>query len=1112
MEVADWLRDIGLGEYPEAFEKNAIGWDLLPTLTPRDLTDLGVIALGHRKKLLWAIEQLQRNAAAEPRRPVTAETRKQRLAAVVFVDLTGYTRLSESLDIEDLLQLERRFMTVMDGVVQDYGGTVTDRHGDSLIAVFGYPIAHDNDALRAAAAALDMHIAMPALTQELRADLGLTENLQLHIGISLGEVIRASADAADASDYGVTGPSLSLAKRISDIAGPGETLITRPIHTLLSGKAECQRVGNVSLQGFADPVQVLRLMALDLEEPGLTRTVSVDRKDEIAFVLERLEICRRTKRIQILTIRGEAGIGKSRLVQDAAQVARTRGFLDIRVTILDFGGARRRPIVETVAWRLLDLRSDASATLRQRVRDQLVQSGEVHADYRLFLDKLLGLPLRQEDASTLEAMDNVAFREGREALLFQLIETEARKQPVLLIIEDMHWADAGTMDEIAALASAVRNITLTVIATWRTAERSEEDEWQERVRELQPVMLDLDPLSDGDCALLASSITDVIDRRTQAAIEQANGNPLFLEQMILHAGEAKAGELRGSDVPDLVKSLAQARMDRLPALDYDALQAAAVLGERFEIEALRHIIQAPGYNCTVLVQKLFVRQEGDEYAFLHNLVREGVYRCLLRSQRREVHRKAAEWFRDRDLVLRAEHLEKAEEKSAAEAFYRAAEQSAFDYDYEHALTLADRGLRSSARGKIAFQLQYLKGELLALLGRHAASNEAYADALKGMRNLCSRCAVLVNIGRNDAYLDRPNLAKPALDEAEKIARKLNDFKLLSAAYRVRGALEHSLGNVKTCIAFNEIAYDTALKSESAEAISEALRGLGLAYYVRGLTTTAQEKFMECIDYSTKMGLERTAIQIKHMTAWYEYLSLRLETALEIGRQTCIAGARIRDRRTIMNGGRMQCYMLLEQGRWQEAEERLLENLQLSQELHALRYEPAIRALLAKVMAQRGEIEDAEREIGRAYKLSRQLDERWIGPMILGCYATVVRNPGRQDWALRKGNAILKKGCGSHNYFLFYRDAINICLKRGNWRDALGYAASLESYAAEQPTRWSDFQVAKARAMAAVGEGQKGGHLLGELERQQRRAAAAGMAPEAAMIAAAVARQNPTQSS
>jgi class 3 adenylate cyclase len=1106
VEVADWLRDLGLGEYSEAFERNAIGRDLLPTLTPRDLTDLGVIALGHRKKLLWAIARLQEKSTAAPRRPVTAETRKQRLAAVVFVDLTGYTRLSESLDIEDLLQLERRFMTVMDGIVQDYGGTVTDRHGDSLIGVFGYPIAHDNDGLRAAAAALDMHMAMPALTQELQADLGLAENLQLHIGISLGEVIHASADAGDPSDYGVTGPSLSLAKRLSDIAGPGETLITRSIHRLLSDRAECQRVGNVSLQGFADPVSVLRLITLDLEEPGLTRTASVDRKDEIAFVLERLEICRRKKRVQVITIRGEAGVGKSRLVYDAAQLARTRGFTDIRVTILDFGGARRRPIIETIAWRLLDLRSDASLTLRQRVRDQLLQSNEVHADYRLFLDKLLGLPLRQEDASNLEAMDNVAFREGREALLLQLIETEARKQPVLLIVDDMHWADADTMNEIAALASGVRDITLTVIATWRTAESSEEDNWQERVLDLQPVTLDLAPLREEDCALLASGITEVNDRRVQAAIKQANGNPLFLEQMILHAEDAKAGALTGGDVPDLVKSLAQARMDRLPTLDHDALQAAAVLGDRFDIEALRHIVRVPDYNCTALVQKLFVRQEGDEYIFVHNLVREGVYRCLLRSQRRELHGKAAEWYRDRDLVLRAEHLEKAEEKSAAEAFYRAAEQSAFDYDYEHALTLADRGLRSSARGKIAFQLQYLKGELLALLGRHGASNDAYADALRGTRNPRSRCAVLVNIARNNSYLDKPELAKPALDEAEKVARKLNDFKLLSAAYRVRGALEHSLGNVRTCVDFNEVAYDAALRSESAECISDALCGLGLAYYVRGLTTTAQEKFVECIGYSTKMGLERTAIQIRHMTAWYEYLSLRIDAALEIGRQTCIDGARIRDRRTIMNGGRMQCYMLLEQGRWREAEERLFENLQLSQALHALRYEPVIRALLAKVFAQRGELEEAEFEIGRAYQLSRQLDERWVGPMILGCYATVVRNPGRQDWALRKGNAILKKGCGSHNYFLFYRDAINLCLLREDWRNALGYAASLEAYAAEQPTRWSDFQIAKARAMAAAGDGKKGDHRR-ELERLRRRAAAAGMAPEAAIITSAIERQS-----
>jgi class 3 adenylate cyclase/tetratricopeptide (TPR) repeat protein len=1103
VEVADWLRSIGLGEYPEAFEKNAIGWDLLPTLTPGDLTDLGVIALGHRKKLLRAIEQLQEKPAAVSHRLATAEARRQRLAAVVFVDLTGYTRLSEALDIEDLLQLERRFMTVMEGVVQDYGGTVTDRHGDSLIAVFGYPVAHDDDGLRAAAAALDMHTAMPALTQELQVDLGLKEDLQVHIGVSLGEVIRASADLADASDYAVTGPSLSLAKRLSDIAEAGETLITRSIHRLLSSKAVCQRVGDISLQGFADRVSVLRLIALDLDEPGLTKTPAVDRESEIAFLLERLEICRRERRIQVLTVRGEAGIGKSRVVYETAQIARTRGFTDIRVTILDFGGARRRPIAETIAWRLLDVSSDASVAARQGVRNRLLRSNEVDTDYRLFLDKLLGLPLRREDASILEAMDNVAFREGRDALLIHLIEAEVRKQPLLLIVEDMHWANADTMHEIAALASAASNIALTLIATWRTAESPNEGVWETGIRDLQPIRLDLEPLGDDDSALLASRIADLNDGRIHAAIKQANGNPLFLEQMILHAKEGKAGEVIGGDVPDLIKSLAQGRMDRLSALDYDALQAAAVLGEQFDIAALRQIIDVADYSCAVLVQKRFVRQEGGEYAFLHNLVREGVYRCLSRSRRRELHRKAAAWFHERDVVLRAEHLEKAEERGTAEAFYRAAEQSAFDYDYEHALTLADRGLRSSSRGKVAFQLQYLKGELLALLGRHEASNEAYSVALRGMHDLRSRCAVLVNIARNFSYLDKPEPAEPRLDEAEKIARKLNDFKLLSAIYRVRGALEHSLGNAKSCIGFSEIAYDAALKSESAECISEALRGLGLAYYVRGLTTTAQEKFIECIDYSTKMGLERTAIQIRHMTAWYEYLSLRIEAALEVGRQTCIAGARIRDRRTIMNGGRMQCYMLLEQGKWHEAEACLNENLQLSRDLHALRYEPAIRALLAKVMAQRGETDNAEREIGRAYKLSRQLDERWVGPMVLGCYATVMRSRSKQNWALRKGEAILKKGCGSHNYFLFYRDAINLCLLRGDWHEAQRYAALLESYVAEQPTRWSDFQIAKARAMAAIGEGRKDGHLRKRLGGLQRQAAEAGMALEAAMIASAL---------
>ena len=825
----------------------------------------------------------------------------------------------------------------------------------------------------------------------------------------------------------------------------------------------------------------------------------MDRETQLAFLLEHLERCRREKRAHVITVRGEAGIGKSRLIGEAAKVARTRGFAIVHATILDFGGTRRRPIIETLAWRLLGLVGDAGLAARRRVRDGLLKSIAGSADYRLFLDRLLGLPLHPEDASTLEAMDSTAFRKGRLSFFARLVAAEAAKQPVLFIIEDMHHADADQLDEIVGLVIAVGDVALTLIATWRSAESAEEGKWQEMVLGLRSAMLELDRLAADDALWLAVNIAGNNPSRAEAAVRKANGNPLFLEQMVLHAEEAAPDGLSGSDVPDLVKSLAQARMDRLPPVDHDALQVAAVLGERFEIEALRQIAELPAYTCSVLIKERFVRQEGDEFAFLHNLLREGVYRCLLRSRRRALHLQAAEWFRSRDLLLRAEHLERAGDTGAAEAFYRAAEQSAFEYAYEHALTLADRGLHVPVRGKVAFQLRFLKGELLALLGRREASNKAYAEALERLRNRRSRCAVLINMARNSTYLDRPRQARPALDEAEQIARKLRDQKLLSAVYWVRGAIEHSLGKVKTCIHYNELAYETAMKAESAESISQALYGLGHAYYTRGLIKTAQEKFQECIAYCTRMGLERTAIQINHMTAWHELLSLRLDAAFEIGRQTCVAGARIRDPRTVMNGSRMQCYVLLEQGKWEEAQAYLDENLKLSHELHALRYEPVIRAFAARAMAERGAAEGAEREIRRAYELSKQLDERWVGPMVLGCYAAVMRNPRSQDWALRKGAAILRKGCGSHNHFLFCRDAINVCLKRGDWNGARRYADAIESYSAEEPTRWTDFQIAKARTVATIGESGGDKMLRDEFDRIREIAATAGMAPEVAML-------------
>lgn len=1030
---------------------------------------------------------------------------ERRLAAVIFVDLTGYTRLSESLDVEDLQQLESRFLNVMEGIVEDYGGTVTDRHGDSLIGVFGYPISHDNDVIRAAATALDMHAAMPLLTHELGQDLQLREGLTIHIGISLGEVVPLvpEADEEENEDPRVVGKSLTLAKRLSDMASPAETLISEPVYRVLLGKAECEPIGDLPLEGFSDPLPVLRLLMLNPEEPGLTQTPFVGRKYEHDLILRELDHCRRYDQRHFVTIRGEAGMGKTRLAQEVARSARTRGFADTRVAILDFGGARRRPFAETLTWGLLDLRPDCSPAVRRHASDRLLRSQDLAIEHRLFLHRLLGLSLNRVDIATLEAMDNRARLEGRRALLAQLVRMAASERPVLLIVEDMHWAEPEAIDDLVALAAAVPDVPVSFVVTWRLGESADEESWGEKTRALDPVILDLSPLTDEDALLLVMSSGSSDPVRVRSAVDLAKGNPLFLEQVVRHAEEVEAGRISGSNVPDLVMSLVQARMDRLLARDHRALQAAAVIGDRFEIEQLRYLLAAPNYDCTVLMQRRFVRSDGAEFVFAHDLVRQGVYRSILKSNCRQMHRRVADWFSDRDLVLRAEHLEKAEDPEAPDAFFHAAKHTAEDFDYDSALKLVDRSVALSQPHSGLFDQFCLKGDLLSILGRHEQSNEMFALALDHAPDENTRCRMFISQARNHNYLDQPERCEPLLSRAESIAAQEMDAKLLSDIFRVRGAIEMHRGHTEICIRHHERSFDFAKQSGATESMAQALRGLGLAHYLRGRIITAREKLEECIRFSIESGLERTAIEIMHFTAYPKYYDLDIAGAMEVGRQSRESGVRIRHPRTIMNGNRVIAYMLLEQGRWDEAEKHLTENLRVAQELQARRFEPILRVQLAKIKALAGHKDEATHEGELAFAMSRSLDEKYLGPCVLGCYATFVEDRDKQDWALRRARQILKDGSASHNYFWFYRDAIAVCLQREDWEGACRFADALEAYAAGEPLPYTRFYVTKGRTLADWGRGNRVTALRRRLQQLLRQASEAGMAPEAEMIASAL---------
>jgi predicted ATPase len=301
----------------------------------------------------------------------------------------------------------------------------------------------------------------------------------------------------------------------------------------------------------------------------------------------------------------------------------------------------------------------------------------------VYLSDFLDLPQPTELRALYDAMDNATRGRGMRDTVAALVRAASARSPALLAIEDVHWADQTTLDHLAALADIAADCPAILVMTSRVEGDPLDHAWRTAIRGSPLMTIDLGPLRPPEATALAEAYREASSEFARQCIERAAGNPLFLEQLLRHAeGQAEAA------VPGSVQSLVQARLDHLSAQDKQAVQAAAVFGQRFALEALRHLVKDPSYSCATLVERFLVRPAGEDFLFSHALICDAVYDTLLKARRRDLHRRAAAWFAERDLTLHAEHLDRAEDPAAPAAYLAAARVRAGEYRYEQALALS----------------------------------------------------------------------------------------------------------------------------------------------------------------------------------------------------------------------------------------------------------------------------------------------------------------------------------------------------------------------------------------------------------------------------------------
>ncbi len=819
-DIRIWLESQGLAKYAAEFVAQDVTADLLPELTDADLRELGMASLGDRKRLLRAAQAESAPVAAPVGAATTAVARaplevartaqlasdgvaeqgERRHATVMFSDLTGYTALNEAFDPEEVEAIMSRIKREAVAVIERHGGRVNQFVGDEVMAMFGIPVARRDDARRAIRAALELHHIVDGIAQGVSERLGRV--LSMHTGLHTGLVIARRSDSRS-GDFTLTGDTVNTAARLRGLAEPGQVVVSPQTWQQVAEHFEGEAGRAIEVKGKERPLVPYRVLGERAVPKGGMRPL-VGRAEEMQQFETLVHACLSRQRGRIVFVRGDPGLGKSRLVLEFLDVARERGLVCHATTILDFGARTGHDAMRALVQSLLGLASDADEVNRCDALQRAGLLGADGTDLTPYLFEALDVTPGSNVRALLSALDDDTRHGLTVDALGQLVRQQVLRSPTLLLVEDIHWADAWTLRQLSAWLSLTASMPLLVMFTTRFASDPSVGDWRSVLHSLPVSSMDLGPLDAEEAMRLAAGAASISEALLRGCVERAEGNPLFLEQLLLNAGDESATSLPGS-----IQALIQARMDRLAASDKNALQAAAVLGQRAPLAAMRHLVGDAAYDPRLLVDQFLLRPEGDELVFCHALIRDGAYASLLLARRRQLHQEAGSWIADQDAALAAEHYERAEDPRAAAAYLQASEAQAVRYRNAEALELVERALKLPDPAGLEFSLRLARARLLLAVGHAAQSIEASGRAIEVAKGDAERALGLIAMASGMRLVDRTSEGLDLLAQAQPMAEQAGLTLDLSRLHELRGNLLYVLGRSKECQHAHEVALELA---------------------------------------------------------------------------------------------------------------------------------------------------------------------------------------------------------------------------------------------------------------------------------------------------------------
>ncbi len=667
--VTHWLEQLGLGQYATAFAENDIDLDVLQELDHETLKDIGVNSAGHRLRIIKAARAIRvsasgTNLSAAPSRepaelPASSGVAERRQLTVMFCDLVGSTELSTKLDPEDLREINRAYQDACKAAIERYDGYVARYMGDGVLAYFGYPQAHEDDAERAIQAGLDVVEKIgglnPAGAQDKNVELGV------RVGIATGPVVVGDLIGEGASqESAVVGETPNLAARLQGFATKNTVVISAATQALAGERFKYEELGAQSLKDISEPVHPRRVVAALAAESRFEAahrtklTPLVGREHETGLLLDRWAQAKEGDG-QAVLLSGEAGIGKSRITEALRERTAADKPARLRYQCSPYHtNSALHPVIEQLERAARFEVDDLPEVKLDKLESLLARAAlDVQAVAPLFAP-LMSIPSGGRYPA-LEITPERQKEQTLEALVAQM-EGLSRSRPVLFIFEDVHWADPTSLELLEIAIGRVQTIPTLIVLTYRP---EFSPPWSGHTH---VTSLTLNRFTRGLATAMVEGVTGgkaLPDEVLDQIIEKTDGVPLFVEELtktILESGllteESKQfvanGPLRKLAIPATLHDSLMARLDRLGAVK-EVAQTASVIGREFDFDLLAFVSPISFESLRDgLVQLMdaglvFRRGRSEEgcYIFKHALVQDAAYGSLLKSKRQDLHGRIA---------------------------------------------------------------------------------------------------------------------------------------------------------------------------------------------------------------------------------------------------------------------------------------------------------------------------------------------------------------------------------------------------------------------------------------------------------------------------------------